>query len=102
MLQGQRVHDLTWRARVLWFLIGAVVAVASVQAVRMTMRDQAVKKARLAKVTAQRQALPPLPVDVGESYDGEVLADDDPRKGERSREPARELHDAAGDDEFAG
>ena len=75
---------LTWRARVLWFLIGAAVAVASVQVVRMTMRDQAVKKARLAKVTAQRQALPPLPVDVGESYDGEALAEDDLRKGDHA------------------
>lgn len=53
----------------------------------MTMRDQAIKKARLAKVTAQRQALPPLPVDVGESYDGEALAEDDLRKGDHAFPP---------------
>lgn len=80
-LAGDGRPRLTWRSRVLWFLIGAAVALASVQAVRMTLRDQTMKNARLAKAAAQRQALPPLPVDVGESYDGEALAEDDPRRG---------------------
>lgn len=73
---------LTWRSRILWLLIGAALALTGVQVARMVLSDKAARSAKLARAAAQRQMLPPLPVDVGESYDGEVLSPDDPRQGE--------------------
>lgn len=65
--------------RALWFLAGCAFALAAAQGTRMILADKAAHRTTVT-AAARSAAPPPMPVAEGESYDGEVLADDDPRQ----------------------
>ncbi len=73
-----------WRSRALLGVVGIVLTVAAVQAARVYLkhaheRDQQYARIIAASKLAAAAPLPP-PLAIGESYDGEVLAEDDVRK----------------------
>jgi len=71
-----------WRTRALWFFVGAAVALGGVQAARMYRAQVAAREAQeaRARTAAKQAAIAPLTVEIGESFDGEPLADDDLRR----------------------
>ncbi len=68
----------SWRGRVLWFVAGVAVALGTVQSARVYLAEKAAREA-LVRAEQQRARVVPIPVAPGESYDGEALADEDPR-----------------------
>jgi hypothetical protein len=79
---GATRPTLAWRPRALWFVAGMAVALAGAQGARMYLAHQAARQASEARAfaAAKRLAAAPLQVEVGQSYDGEILPDDDLRK----------------------
>ncbi|MCL4746633.1 MAG: PEP-CTERM sorting domain-containing protein [Burkholderiaceae bacterium] len=69
----------SWGARLLWFVAGVAVTLAAVQGARLYLAEQAAREAQL-RAEQRRALIVPIPVEPGESYDGEALADEDPRR----------------------
>lgn len=71
-----------WRSRALWFLVGAAVALASMQAARLYLKEKAAQETLRSRVAAANRLASEstMPVEIGESFDGELLAEDDPHK----------------------
>lgn len=67
-----------WVGKALWFLLGIAVAAAAMQGATWWQERNAVKR-KAALAAAASVAPAPLPVDVGESYDGDVVPAEDPR-----------------------
>jgi hypothetical protein len=79
---GAAQARLARRAQALWFVAGMAVAIAGTQGTRMYLAHKAEREAAEARAlaAAKRLASLPAPVEVGESFDGEVLAEDDLRR----------------------
>ncbi len=80
---GGQQAALARRARAIWFLAGIAVAVAGMQGSRTYFERKAAREAAQARALAATKRLASsIPVEVGESFDGEVLAEDDLRRSD--------------------